>query len=104
MEDLDLTAQATLDCPMRLPNDADAPTVRAYLMALVREVWRRGEGFSGKRPFGNSSWESDVYYALGRVGLIRATFDADGELLDVDEDAGNVLILAAIDQLSEGGA
>lgn len=50
-------------------NDADAETVRDYLVALVREVWRYEECFDGKRPFGNSGWQSEVYDGLTAAGL-----------------------------------
>lgn len=46
------------------PNDADAATVRDYLKALLLVVWREGESFSGKRPFGNSGWDNDLLDAL----------------------------------------
>lgn len=97
-------ALAALECPMAQPNDAEAPTIRAYLLALVRAVWTRGEGFSGKHPFGNSSWESEVYAALGRAGLIHATFDSDGGIEEADEAAGDALILAAIERLGTPGS
>jgi hypothetical protein len=42
------------------PNDADAENVREYLKALLTELWREGESFSGKRPFGNSGWEREL--------------------------------------------
>ena len=54
-----------LGCPMNPDtNDAGASTVREYFTELVKMVWGEGEGFSGKRPFGNSGWEHEVYSAL----------------------------------------
>jgi hypothetical protein len=58
-------------------NDADAATVGDYLGKLLLEVWREGEGFSGKRPFGNSGWEWELYAALGRAGVVGG-LDEDG--------------------------
>lgn len=69
-------------------NDAKAATVKDYLKELLNELWREGEGFSGKRPFGNSGWEYDLYAALLRANVIP-----------VDTDAGNKLIFAAIKSL-----
>lgn len=60
--------QRVLDCPME-PNDADARTVREYIVALASAVWQDGEGFSGKRPFGTSGWDWDIYEALSSAGL-----------------------------------
>lgn len=55
---------------LKMPsNDADAETVRDYLKALLTHLWEEGEGFSGKRPFGNSGWEYDLYGALEQSGI-----------------------------------
>lgn len=83
------------------PNDSDATTIRGYLVALLDALWRHGEGFSGKRPFGNSGWHWDVYAALAKAGHIRGTFDEDGYLDDADETTGDRLIRSAIQALGE---
>lgn len=54
-------------CPMG-ENDAGASCVGAYMLALARQVWIEDEEFSGKRPFGNSSWWTEVYEALVDAG------------------------------------
>lgn len=77
-------------------NDSGEPTVRAYLAHLLADVWRDGEGFNGKRPFGNSSWEYDLYLPLIKAGLIRGKLDEDGYIDDVDANAANKLIHDAI--------
>lgn len=41
-------------------NDAEAKTIREYLKALAYAVIYEVEGFSGKRPFGNSDWIWDL--------------------------------------------
>lgn len=72
---------------LKLPdNDAGAPTVRAYLIELLTEVWVEEEGFNGKRPFGNSGWQNEVYSAMFRQGIVA----------DEDYDAAEELVLAAI--------
>lgn len=86
-------------------NDADAETIRDYLIKLLSAVWREGEGFSGKRPFGNSSWEYELYRPLVRAGLIEGEFEVyDGETLDglesVDYEAGDRIISQAINALT----
>jgi hypothetical protein len=45
-------------------------TVREYLHALLDRLWDEVEGFNGKRPFGNSSWQYDVFDALVRGGFL----------------------------------
>ncbi|MBF6277015.1 hypothetical protein [Nocardia nova] len=84
-------------------NDAEADTIRGYLIALLATLWREEEGFSGKRPFGNSGWRFDLYAALGHAGHIRASFDDDGYLEDVDAIVGDRLIATAIEALGVGG-
>lgn len=84
-----------LEVPMQ-PNDADAKTIGDYLRALLLAVWTEGEGFSGKRPFGNSGWDSDLYIALVKAGIVDGKLDGDGYLEECDEDAANSLIMEAI--------
>ncbi|MFI7630238.1 hypothetical protein [Microbispora rosea] len=95
----DLTGAQILDTPMQA-NDADAATIRDYLIALLALVWDHGEGFNGKRPFGNSGWEWELYAALARAGHLDGKFDEDGYLDDVDDVTGRKLISEAIRALS----
>lgn len=92
-------ARQVLALPMPEGNDANAATIRDYLVALVRRVWIANEGFSGKRPFGNSGWDWDMYPPLIRAGLVRGVLDEDGYIDNVDEEAADALIRAAIDEL-----
>ena len=93
------TAQEVLD--LRLPeNDADALTIREYLVNLLGEVWNEGEGFSGKRPFGNSGWENDLLIPLAQAGLISGSLDEEWDDWELDDDAGRELISKAIESLA----
>lgn len=65
---VEVTGKMILAIPMR-ENDAEATNIRGYLVALAEQVWVEGEGFSGKRPFGNSDWHDEVYEALEAFGL-----------------------------------
>ena len=69
---------AVLACEMGHPNDAEVDTVGEYLTRLLLMVWEEREGFDGKRPFGNSSWEYEVYDALAKGGLCLIDRDGDG--------------------------
>lgn len=89
-----MTPREILDLPMQ-ENDADAATVRDYLKALLRAVWDEGEGFSGKRPFGNSGWDSELKHALVKAGAVRGTVN-DRWLDDCDDAAAETLIRDAI--------
>ena len=84
------------------PNDSGATTVRGYLIALLAAVWRETEGFSGKRPFGNSSWQCDLYAPMIKAGFVPGTLDEDGYLDGYfDEAPADALILAAIERLGQ---
>lgn len=80
-------------------NDADAATVGEYLGLLLSNLWLQQEGFSGKRPFGNSDWTTPVYLAMGKAGLTTFTLDEDGYIEDFDldeESRADEIILQAI--------
>lgn len=77
-------------------NDSGQPTVRGYLLRLLRDVWTEQEGFDGKRPFGNSSWDYDIKVPMLKAGLINGNLDSDGYVVDIDDTAAGALILAAI--------
>lgn len=87
-----------LDIPMQ-KNDAGAATIKDYLKALLDALWNQGEGFSGKRPFGNSGWEYELYQALVASGVVRGDLNEDGSLDDYDELTANKLIFQAIKDL-----
>ncbi len=97
MSDIDKVLDLVIeDC-----NAGDNITIKEYLIAIVREVWDQGEGFSGKRPFGDSGWEYDLYKPLVKAGLIGGEVDEYGDLEDVDNEAGDKLIFECIDRLGE---
>lgn len=84
-----------LNLPMG-ENDAGAKTIGEYFRALLVTLWTEAEGFSGKRPFGNSSWQYDVYAALIRGGAIKGKFDADGYVDDIDTKAADKFIIGLL--------
>ena len=87
--------------------DAEAGSLREYFKALLTTLWREDEGFSGKRPFGNSGWQTDVYAALVEMTAIKGRFyfyqDNDGVihregLEDYDGVEGNKLVKELIQE------
>ncbi len=90
---------------MRLKiGDCDAGenmTVGGYLGTLLTKLWREGEGFNGKRPFGNSGWEYDVYEPLVVAGLVEGVITEDGYIEDVDCAKANEFILKLIASIFE---
>lgn len=90
-----------LALPMR-ENDAKAATIGDYLIRLLRTVWHEQEGFSGKRPFGNSGWDCDLIRALVDGGFDCATFDEEGYYLQsANDERVDELIRLAIDAFGE---
>jgi hypothetical protein len=45
-------------------------TIREYLKKLLCTLIIEGEGFSGKRPLGNSGWFNDLGQGLADAGVI----------------------------------
>lgn len=89
------TGREVLD--LALPdNDSGEATVRGYLIKLLTMVWDDGEGFNGKRPFGNSGWQGDFDKAFIEAGWVTGKLDEDGWVDDVDDQAVNALIHSAI--------
>ena len=54
-------------------------TVGEYLRDLLLTLLNEGDGFSGKRPFGNSGWESALPDALAFAGIIEYDVEDDNE-------------------------
>ncbi len=50
-------------------------TIRAYLRALLERLFEEEDGFSGKRPFGNSCWSTDLAVPLIDGGMLSGTVE-----------------------------
>jgi hypothetical protein len=59
-------------------------TLRNFFKELSLQVWVEGEGFSGKRPFGNSGWKFDVYAALIEAKIVPGKLDEYGHVEECD--------------------
>lgn len=89
-----------LDVPMDPSrNDANAKDIRGYLKALLMRLWQEEEGFSGKRPLGNSGWQMDVVVPLYNARMIRAKLDSEGSPYDYDQTTVDSLMFQAIKAL-----
>lgn len=85
---------------IRFDSDAgDNITIRDYLHRLLSRVWELGEAFSGKRPFGNSGWDYELYQPLVRAGLIPGALDEDGYIDEVDSAKGAAFVQSLIDHV-----
>lgn len=70
-------------------------TLKQYFILLAQTVWDEAEGFSGKRPWGNSSWQYEVYAAMIRNGF-KGKLDEDGSVEEIDTRAADETIFAAM--------
>lgn len=78
---------------VRFDSDAgDNLTVRDYLRTLLETLWNKGEGFSGKRPFGNIGWEYELYIPLIKGGFVAGTLDEYGYIADIDKHAAEAYV------------
>lgn len=75
-------------------------SIREYLCELLTTLWTEGECFSGKRPFGNSGWEYDLYIPLLKAGAITGTLDSEGYIDTIDTAAANKTVLGLIAEMS----
>lgn len=78
-------------------------SLREWLKSLLATLWEEGEGFSGKRPFGDSGWDWQLYADLANASpQFRETINAryyDEEMEDFDEAKAEELISDAIANL-----
>ena len=73
-----LTPQQILAIPFVSNDLGGTVTIRAYLTNLLQALWCEKEMFSGKKPFGNSDWDSDVAVALIKAKVVRGKLDPNG--------------------------
>lgn len=93
------TAQVVLDTKMHSDDVDGVETIRDYLKKLLETLWAEGERFSGKRPFGSSGWEYDIYAALVKAKIIKGTLDEYDYVETCDTENANRLIFSAIKAL-----
>lgn len=79
--------------------DCSACNLRDYLRLLLRNLWAQGEGFSGKRPFGNSGWEHDIYSFLVKNKFVEGSLDENGYLEDYNRESANTLVFDLINYI-----
>ena len=84
--------KTVLDTNMGNTDAGDNITIRQYLCKLLQTLMEEKEGFSGKRPFGNSGWEYALYTALVKNNIIFGYLDEDGRFESGDLYAADELI------------
>lgn len=94
-----MTSAEILAITLEQPNDAEAFTIRDYLVKLMADVWRYRECFDGKRPFGNSGWQYDIYKALILANAVDGSLDEYGSVDEIDCDLADYTIECAIESM-----
>jgi hypothetical protein len=74
-----MTPKEALDLAFFSQDLYEVLTIRKYFKTLLRTLWEEGEGFSGKRPLGNSGWQYDLEIPLIAAGLLEGTLEVTGE-------------------------
>lgn len=99
--ELDLTSdKSALDVVVK-----EHGTVRGFLHGLLSTLWEERDGFSGKRPFGNSGWQWDIFYPLAEAGFINfgEAYECDGrkefEPSEQQIQAAHEYVASLIDQV-----
>ena len=80
-------------------NDAEARSIGEYLVKLLEVLLDKQEGFSGKRPFGNSDWECELIIPLIQANILEGQVDEDGYLETYDRKEFYKLIFKAVEEL-----
>lgn len=99
-----MTPKEILDLPLEGNIEGQGlgeQTIRGYLINLLYTPWQEGEGFSGKRPMGDSSWQYDLIITLVKGGAVPGSVDEDYYLIGVNESACDLAIRQAIRHLGE---
>jgi hypothetical protein len=76
-------------------------TVKKYLSLLLERLWVEEEGFNGKRPFGNSGWQSELATCFIRAELLKGEIDPDGYPDQYNRGEVNAIALKCIRSFSD---
>lgn len=91
---------AIMSLPMPHPESGDDSTIGENLRDIMRRVWEKEEGFSGKRPWGYSGWQLSFYEVLVKFDVIEGSFDEYGYLDSCDDADGFEIICECIEKFT----
>jgi hypothetical protein len=74
-------------------------TIRGFMQKLLLTLFEEMDGFSGKRPFGNSGWDGDLIVCLINNGWLEGKVDKEGYLDNYNYDQYSILISNLIKSL-----
>lgn len=81
-----MTNKEILDLEFESSDLGRTVTIREFFKELLTTLFKEGEGFSGKRPFGNSGWDYDLCVCLVQYEIISGTASEYGGFTDWDYD------------------
>lgn len=71
-------------------------SIKEYFHELLKVLWDEKEGFSGKRPFGNSGWEADIAKCLVKNGFVKGKLDSEGDLQECNWQAVDMFVMKEV--------
>lgn len=74
-------------------------SLKEYLKLTLVTFLKEGEGFSGKRPFGNSDWDWQIYKGLIALDSSLGKLDEDGYINTVDQRACDMIIMKCVEEV-----
>lgn len=74
-------------------------TIKDFFKELLTTLFKEGECFSGKRPFGNSGWEWDLKICLVKNGIIKGKYDSKYDDWNFDSEEADKKIFELIKEL-----
>lgn len=74
-------------------------SIKDFFKELLTTLFREGECFSGKRPFGNSGWDWDLKICLAKNGIIKGEYDSKYDDWDFDSQEAGKKIFELIKEL-----
>lgn len=82
-----------------LKMDVEGTSLRVMLKDLLTMVLLQGEEFSGKRPWGDSGWEFDIYRAMVLNGFIKGAVDEYGDIYNYSLAEGDELLMRCVEEI-----
>lgn len=74
-------------------------SIKDFFKELLTTLFIEGEGFSGKRPFGNSGWDWDLKICLAKNEVIKGEYDSKYDDWDFDSQEADKKIFELIKEL-----
>lgn len=72
-------------------------TLKKYFIAMIEVFWNDPEDFNGKRPFGYSCWQDDLYQALIKNKFVEGKIDEEGCIDELDFKEADKVIAEALE-------